>query len=200
MVQVHIFVQLQLTSAKLLEQVYTSCALADNRLRSRAYTIVATIKHRNGENYDHKHACNDVQVSANAAYGSRFLERTPRFFYNNRCLSYDDCATNMFVWCLQNMMSLQTASTYKTLLEDRSYGDSKHMDFYLMEGTRHLSITGEVSVFQVSRLLTKGWVKSKSLWLHRFRFSSLTISVTFTPRIKSVKKTKRFTTLLLTNG
>ena len=81
---------------KLLEQVYKCCALADNRLRSRAYSIVVAIKRRSGENYDHKQACNVVQVTVNAAYGSRFLERTPRFFNNNRCLCYDDCATNMF--------------------------------------------------------------------------------------------------------
>ena len=36
------------------------------------------------------------QVSVNAAYGSRFLEPTPRSFFNNRCLCYDDGATNMF--------------------------------------------------------------------------------------------------------
>ena len=87
MVQVHIFVQLQQTSGKLLEQVHTFCAVADNRLRSRVYSIVVAIKLRSGENYDHKHACNDVQVSVNAAYGSRFLERTPRSFFNNSRLA-----------------------------------------------------------------------------------------------------------------
>ncbi len=122
----------------------------------RNLSQVCAVKRRNGENYEHKHAYNEVQVSANAAYGSRFFERTPRSFFNNRCLCYDDCATNKFAWCLQKLMSSQTAWTYLTLLEDRSYGDSKQMDFYLMEGTRHLSITVEASAFQASRLLTKG--------------------------------------------
>ena len=92
-VQVHIFCAVAANKRKLLERVYTCCALADNRLRSRAYSIVVAIKRRSGENYDHKQACNDVQVTVNAAYGSRFLERTPRSFSNNRCLCYDDCAT-----------------------------------------------------------------------------------------------------------
>ena len=123
MVWVHIFCTVATNKRKLLERVYTCCALADNHLRSRAYSIVVAIKRRNGENYDHKQACNDVQVTVNAAYGSRFLERTPRSFSNNRCLCYDDCAT-MLAWCLQ--IDIFTNSiTYMTLLEGRSYGDSK---------------------------------------------------------------------------
>ena len=114
MVQVHIFCAVAANKRKLLERVYTCFALADNRLRSRAYSIVVAIKRRSGENYDHKQACNDVQVTVNAAYGSRFLERTPRSFSNNRCLCYDDCAT-MLAWCLQNWYLHKQHHLYDTI-------------------------------------------------------------------------------------
>jgi hypothetical protein len=86
-----------------------------------------------------------------------------------------------------------------TLLEGRSYGDNKHMDFYLMEGTRHLYITGEVSAFQASRLLNKGLSEKQITVIKQVQAFKLDNSSYFYPRIKSVKKAKRFTTLLLMN-